>query len=501
MRRPRPSAVIITTSGHTRGPTARSLDVPDDLATLAPSPGEIDIETIFTAFTDWEHVARCVRGPEPSRAMAMAGLRHPAPEIRRQSAEHLRDVPEAMAIAAEDSRSEVRAVAAASLVLDPERLAAFVSDRSSWVRLAAVRHQQLTPETRACFLDDPHVTVRVNAATRDLPDEVLERLPDHHCDAVRVAATRRRWLPDHLARRLASDPDPAVRCHLAHRVTDPDLLERLAGDADPFVQRATAHNSACPTSALAITAHSASSEVRQTTTRHPSTSPATMQELARHPDQYTRRGVARHTSDVDLLGALARDRSLEVRLAVAANPVTAVQDLVLLSTSRSGRLTIAIARRHDIPDAFRDDLVGRLRDDPRHGMRAEARHEGLLAPPRPVVEPVDASDLTAVLEALDARSPAEIVAHVPTSPHAALAARIAVMDHRDLPEDVITAVAEDPRGVMRASAANHWNCPNAALRRLARDPVPRVREIANRHLSWRRSGWSWRAASVTGPHR
>lgn len=492
---------MVTIPGHTRGPTARSLDVPDDLATLAPSPGEIDIETIFTAFTDWDHVARCVRGPEPSRAMAMAGLRHPAPEIRRHAAEHLRDVPEAMAIAAEDSRSEVRAVAAASLALDPERLAAFVSDRSFWVRLEAVRHVQLTAQARACFLDDPHVTVRVNAATRDLPDEVLERLPDHHCDAVRVAATRRRSLPDRLAHRLASDPDPSVRYNLAHRVTDPELLERFATDADPAVQRAAAQNSACPASALAITARSASSEVRQMTARHPSTSPMTMRELARHPDQYTRRGVARHTTDVEVLSALAGDRSLEVRLAVVDNPATTIPDLIRLSSSRSGRLIIAIARRDDVPAALHDDLIGRLRDDPRHGVRAEARREGLLAPPRPAVEPVAASDLTAVLEALDARSPAGLVAHVPTSPDAALAARLAVMDHRDLPEDVITAVAEDPRREMRAAAANHWNCPNRALRRLGRDPVPRVREIANRHLSGRRSGWWRRAVSVTGPHR
>ena len=480
-------------------PWARSQGVPPDVTTPTEPFVEIDLETIFTAFTDWDHIARCVRGPEPSRAEAMAGLRHPDPSIRQRAADHLRDVPEAMAIAAEDSRSEVRAVAAASLVLDPERLAAFVSDRSFWVRLEAVRHVQLTAETRALFLDDPHVTVRVNAATRDLPDDVLERLPDHRCDAVRVALTRRRSLPDHLAHRLASDPDPSVRFNLAHRVTDPELLERLATDPHPAVQQATAQNSACPTSVLAITARSASSEVRQTTARHSSTSSVTIWELARHPDQYTRRSVTRHTADTEVLSALAGDRSLEVRLAVAANPATTVHDLVRLSSSRSGKLIIAIARRDDLPDTFRNDLVGRLAHDPRHNVRAEARRLGVLprAPRR--FEPVDAGDLAAVLEALDARSPAGIVAHVPTSPHAVLAARLAVMDHRDLPEDVVTAVAGDRRHEMRAAAAHHWNCPDRVLRRLERDPVERVRAIARKHRSGRRSRWWWRPVLVTGP--
>ncbi|MFJ8884576.1 hypothetical protein ACIRJR_14385 [Streptomyces sp. NPDC102402] len=121
---------------------------------------------------------------------------------------------------------------------------------------------ELTTEQRAALLADPDPTVREAAhrCSRTLDPEAMEaELPEHACHhrclllvnyavsrtvAERCLADRRDLdalarnphIPRDIVTRLARDPDPEVRRHIAARADlDPELLAGLAGDQDGAV--------------------------------------------------------------------------------------------------------------------------------------------------------------------------------------------------------------------------------------------------------------------------
>ena len=445
-----------------------------------------DVSTILIAFTDWDHIARCVRSRSATTEMLELAMTHPNPLIRAQAAHQLQDRSDMMRLAASDPRFEVREVAAASTGLRASELANFTQDRAISPRVAAAANPRLAPQHRATMLEDPCVDVRRMAARGELPHDVRQQIPEHSCEAVRISTASYGSLDEDLERRLAHDDSRWVRYGIARRCTSPELLTILASDPVAEVQHQVALNICSPAPALAITARSPDREVRRSTMTNPSMTSEIAAELARHPDAVTRRDLARATTDGDVLETLAHDSALDVRLAVAENPETPSRLLAELASARSWRMRLVLARRDDIDPALASILTQELLCDHRQYVRTETRLAGLGPTPVPSTAPIDHCDRQAVLAAVDAGCPIEHVVHIIQRREADLVTRLVVLTHPDVPVEVLDTASRDPKAEIRAAVARHWSCPQRTLRRLRSDRCEWVGATARWALSNRR---------------
>ncbi|BAJ27296.1 MULTISPECIES: hypothetical protein [Kitasatospora] len=343
-----------------------------------------------------------------------------------------------------------------------------------------------------------------------LPRAEHHRLADHPDERVRVALVRA-GAPDdrHLWERLAADPSPRVRTTLAESDRTPaDLRARLARDPDPEVRAALAQwwpDAPEPVRRILLT--DPEERVRAAACaryfrRLPHPVPPADLVPALLADPPTRAGAVPHCDpDTTDLDRLAADPDPEVRRALATHPrlPAAIRDRLAADPRATVRL--AVFARPDTPDADRaalhDSLTGPF-EPPGEDVDEETAIEieidrfeigvglWLLHLPWATADPLPHLDSPyAVIRRSAARAPG-----LPTEARARLLAdpdnEVALAAAASSPDPIDLATAERLDREHRPPKRMHWRpadshpLPVTALRRLATDPEPRMRQLALR---------------------
>ncbi|MFJ4679909.1 hypothetical protein [Kitasatospora sp. NPDC088783] len=371
----------------------------------------------------------------------------------------------------------------------------------------------------------PHQLFRRPDLTEPQLDALIER--DAHGTALN------RHLPEHVRHRLAGHPDPDVRAALvvSAAADERELFERLAADPAPEVRQKLAESDRTPADLRARLAHDPDPDVRAALGQYWTTAPEPVRRTlltdpedsvraaacARyfrhlpHPvppadlvpallaDPLTRAGAVPHA---DLAAAdparLAADPDPDVRHALAAHPdlPAAVRDR--LATDPFALVRLAVFARPDTPDADRAALYAWLTgpyepsgQDEETAIEHEFAHFAvgtelwMMRLPWVTADPLPHLDSPYPVFRRAAASPdlpAETRARLLADPdnEVALAAAASSPD----PIDPVTAERLDrehrPRKRMRWRPADSYPLPVGTLRRLADDPVPRMRLLALR---------------------
>ncbi|MFJ2821544.1 hypothetical protein ACIO7M_10560 [Streptomyces toxytricini] len=312
------------------------------------------------------------------------------------------------------------------------------------------------------LLDDPDPQVREHLAASDhVPADLRARLATDPSAHVR-ATLAQGWTtaPEPVRRLLLTDPDDSVRAgacaiyfrRTPHPVPPPDLLPRLL--ADPVTRAGAVRHCTLDTATAHRLAADPDDDVRRELAKHPDLPPALRDELAKDPDpsvalhifarqdtpEATRAAIhTRIVSDKPPLHWLAHDHDL---------------DDDTLEREITGELARAELRALHLPWVTTDPLPHV--DSPYACFRASAAVSGRLPPP------------------LVARLLADEESNVRTT--MALNARDQV--DPDTAERIDRTYRPDKRTGWRP--ADSLPLPTTALRRLATDPDPRMRQLAPR---------------------
>ncbi|GLW72543.1 hypothetical protein Kpho02_48420 [Kitasatospora phosalacinea] len=368
----------------------------------------------------------------------------------------------------------------------------------------------------------------------DLTEAQLDVLIARNAHAVAL----NRHLPPQVRRRLAAHPDPSVRTALIVSATDSDedreLFERFATDPAPEVRKQLAESDRTPADLRTRLAHDPDPEVRATLAQWWTTAPepvrralltdpedsvraaacATYFPRLPHPvppadllpallaDPLTRAGAAVHCDPASTdLERLAADPDPEVRRALAAHPGLPAHLRARLAADPRARIRLTVLARPDTPAAERAALHASVTGpfeppgadvDEETAIELEIDHIGagielwMLQLPWVTADPLPHLDSPyPVFRRAAAASPdlpAEARARLLADPdnEVALAAARSSPD----PIDPVTAERLDrehrPAKRMRWRPADAFPLPVETLRRLADDPVPRMRLLALR---------------------
>jgi len=174
-------------------------------------------------------------------------------------------------------------------------------------------------ELERLMANNPDRGVRCMLAARCADAEVLRQLSQDEDTWVRRAAVGNQALLAADRQRLAGDPDHQVRLQVAATTRDPGLLVRMADDSP--MRLAVARNPACPAGLLSTLAQDQDDRVRQTAGRHRLASPEVLRRLADDPAGEVRAAAAGHRRvPLAVLVSLSADSDPTVRREVAGNP-------------------------------------------------------------------------------------------------------------------------------------------------------------------------------------
>jgi len=370
------------------------------------STTNLDVADVFTAFLDWDEVARLVRHARADDSVLRRAMRHPEARLRSQAAAQLSDDPTVMELAAGDTNNEVRQVAAMSSHTPHGALASLVNDRSRVVRQLLARNYATPPHTVEQLAFDPATEVRLGVAWRPLSIAAIEHLAGDESVLVRETVARRSDLPMHVRVMLAGDEYARVRALMARLPAPPEVYERLAADRASGVVRALAAN--------------------------PRISHHLCMQLARHADRLVRMELARHTDDPEALDLLAEDRELSVRALVALSEDLPAATAARMMRSPSGLVKRSVlVRHHDVlPDDVVQTALEQLLGSPKADLRADLRTRFAdRITPRVITEPPALDDRRGLFEVVDQGLPFDLIAHAVAHPSLPVTVRAALLEH------------------------------------------------------------------------
>ena len=370
------------------------------------STTNLDVTDVFTAFLDWDEIARLVRDARADSSVLRRAMRHPAARLRSQAAAQLSDDPTVMELAASDTNNEVRQVAAMSSHTPHSALAGLVNDRSRVVRQLLARNRATPLHTVEQLAFDPAAEVRLGVACRPLSTAAIEHLAGDESVLVRECVARRSDQPMHVRVALAGDGCARVRALVARLPAPPEVYERLAADRTSGVVRTLAAN--------ARIGHDL------------------CMQLARHADRSVRMALARTTDDPEALDLLAEDRELSVRALVALSDAlpAATATRMLGSPSALVRRSVLV-RHHDVlPDDVVQAALEQLLGSPKADFRADLRTRFAdRITPRVITAPPALDDRRGLFEVVDQGLPFDLIAHAVAHPSLPVTVRTALLEH------------------------------------------------------------------------
>ncbi|MFG2908464.1 hypothetical protein ACGF13_25780 [Kitasatospora sp. NPDC048286] len=396
----------------------------------------------------------------------------------------------------------------------PHRFRLVLADhRDEGVRAALARRAASAPrQVLERLVGDPHPTVREYLAQQDAtPPDLRARLAADPEPAVR-AALAKYWTqaPETVRRILLTDPEAAVRAaacstyyaRLPHPVPPADLLPALL--ADPVTRAGAVVHAVLDTHLLRRLADDPDSAVRAELARHPDLPPAVREALADDPALSVRVKVFARPDTPEHLRA--RIHAQVAFAHAAAEPALDADDETFLrwveDTAASTELrTLGLAWVTDDPlphvdspyVAFRAcaalstalpaDAVARLLRDEEETVRLTMAH---TAPH--LVDPATAEDIERRYrpradkftfwwdKAQVLTFPPQTLRRFATDP----VPRLRSLAPRDpgLPAHLAEQLARDPEERVRLAVAPHRNLPLPALLDLLADPSPRVAQAA-----------------------
>ncbi|MFD4134989.1 hypothetical protein [Streptomyces goshikiensis] len=362
---------------------------------------------------------------------------------------------------------------------------------------------------------DDHWLTHSLALNRDLPQAVRTTLSGHPDPAVRAAVViGAEGSPRELFERLLDDPDLHVREFLAESAhVPPDLRARLAADPAPKVRATLARwwtQAPEPVRRLLLT--DADDAVRASAcatyyARLPHPVPPADLVPALLEDPVTRAGAVRHCAlDSDTARWLAEDPDEMVRSQLAERPDLPPSLRDALAEDPSPQVTVRVFARQDTPESTRAAIHARILSDvpPPDWLDLPALDEDsleqqimremafveirMLSLPWVTADPLPYVDSPyACFRASAAMSdclPAPVVARLLDDEESRV--RTTMAQHARDRVDPDTAERIDrgfrPEKGMRWRPADDFPLPADALRRLATDPDPRMRQLAPRDL-------------------
>lgn len=373
--------------------------------------------------------------------------------------------------------------------LTEDMIAAIIATDDHWLTHTLACNPVLPHAFRMRLAEHPDAAIRRALASRsvEFPRELYERLAGDEDPKVREYLASNEHVPEDLLAHLAEDPHPSVRAKLAQWFTQaPEpVRRRLLTDPDEQVRQ-----SACSTYFA----------------RTPRPVPPADLLPALLSDPATRAGAIRHCAlDADTADRLAADPDEQVRRQLADHPDLPVRLRAVLAADPDTTVALGIFARKDTPEVLRAEIHARIPSEP----LSAARFEDLDADDDAAFER-RISDEMARIEFHSMRLPwvtADPLPHV-DSPFACFRVSAAMCDN--LPEAAVTRLLNDAESSVRATMAQHardridpataeridrdyrpdkrsdWRpaddfpLPPEALRRLAADPEPRMRELAPR---------------------
>ncbi|GAA5035293.1 hypothetical protein [Streptomyces siamensis] len=361
-----------------------------------------------------------------------------------------------------------------------------------WLTHALALNRSLPHTFRMMLTEhpDPDIRAALVIASDGAPRELFERLVGDADQHVREFLAERDHLPTDLRVRLAADPDPEIRATLAQCWTQaPEAVRRLLlTDPEDAVRAA-----ACATYYRRLP--------------HPVPPADLMPTLLADP--ITRAGAVRHcTLDADTARFLADDPDYKVRRELAAHPDLPPPLRDKLAQDPSPRVRLRVFARQDTPAPTRAAIHAQILSDA----------PSLDGPGRLPVLDDDASaqqfimSQMARVELRTMRLPWVTADPLPYvhSPYTCF--RVSAAMSESLPDPVVARLLHDEKSSVRTTMALHardrvdsataeridrtyrmekktlWRpaddfpLPVEALRRLATDPDPRMRQLAPRDL-------------------
>ena len=355
-------------------------------------------------------------------------------------------------------------------------------------------------------------------ALRDMPAErhiKMERAVAYRGGTASWAARRVSDNPTpHLLRKLAGHTNPHALDPAGHPECPTLVLERLAGTgssqdrttaakttrgAGLLAQLAThpdngtrwgvAENPHTPARALETLARDDSSYTRQLVAVHPNRTPGTLRSLARDPDPKVRKLVALNAmSDPETLRVLANDRDNDVREALAQNPGCTADALgVLVDTltqslwfgSRNDSILQQVCK-HPACDAETLIRVADTTNRPDAGVaKAIAGRDDCPAPALEAIGLRHYSHTARAAVAANPNCPHDLIDRMQQDRRAEV--RVAFAGRTSWPHPVLEGLCADPKEAVRAALARNPECPARILGRLVDDPDTTVRATVAGH--------------------
>ena len=485
-------------------------DTTEMINTGSINTGSITAASILDALTDPEELLRRAMSPGATTGQIITALDRCAPRDRDRIAmryvTNAGDDPVVFASIGLDPVREIRVHAARSVHTPVETMDHLSFDRSYWVRSVLAANPACPQHIYRRFVTDESEPVRVAVADRMLSEEDLGHLARDRATSVRTRIAQRTTLSDDLIRHLAADHHHAVRARIARQPGPAEVLDALAADPDARVVLQVARNDDAPISALLIATQCRDERVREYLVMHPADSVEVFEVLTNDRSTLIRRRVALLCDHESVLMRLVDDRDAGVRSALANNDAatTAVLEAIASPMTPYGRRGLL---HHT---AVTGDLAWvQLGDDDRQ-IRRLARNclrnhlDTLSASRRALLEsvadrlvwPGDLSEMSATFRV---EAPPEAVAperiddvgvvrwlydSADDSPALWAAAldrsmpmrvRIEILEHADVPIELIAAASRDRHREIRAVAAASRNLPLDCAHRLAVDRSAAVR--------------------------
>lgn len=485
-------------------------DTTEMINTGSINTGSINTASILDALTDPEELLRRAMSPGATTGQIIVALDRCAPRDRDRIAMRYvtndGDDPVVFASLGLDPVREIRVHAARSVHTPVETMDHLSFDRSYWVRSVLAANPACPQHIYRRFVTDDAEPVRVAVADRMLSEDDLGRLAGDRATSVRTRIAQHASLSDDLIRFLATDRHHAVRARIARRPGPADVLDGLAADPDPRVVLQVARNDDAPVSALLIATRCREVRVREYLVMHPADSVEVFEVLTKDRSTLIRRRVALLCDHESVLMRLVDDRDAGVRSALANNDAatTAVLEAITAPLTPYGSRGLL----HHA--AVTGDLAWRLLGDDDRQIRRLARNclrdhlDTLSASRRALLEsvadrlvwPGDLSEMSStfrigvspdaiVPERIDDvgvvrwlydssdDSPALWAAALDRS--MPMRVRIEILEHADVPVEVIAAASRDRHREIRAVAAASRDLPLDCAHRLAIDRSAAVR--------------------------
>ncbi|MFD7868244.1 hypothetical protein [Streptomyces sp. NPDC059783] len=374
--------------------------------------------------------------------------------------------------------------------LSEDVIAEIIAVDDHWLTHSLALNRRLPPAFRMILAGhaDPSIRRAVAVAAEGSPRALYERLLDDGDQQVRQYLAENDHTPDDLRTRLAADPSPEVRSAVAQWWTaaPEPVRRRLLTDPEDSVRAA-----ACATYFRRLP--------------HPVPPPDLVPRLLADP--VTRAGAVRHcTLDTATAHRLAEDPDDEVRIALAAHPdlPSALRDA--LAQDPDPRVAVRVFAREDTPEPVRARIHDRIHSPstPPGDWLTHAESLDDVAFEREVMGQVARAELRALRPAWVTADPVPYA----DSPYVCFRASAAMSDR--LPPPLVARLLDDEESSVRTTMALHardridpataerldrthrpdkrvlWRpaddfpLPPEALRRLATDPDPRMRQLAPR---------------------